>query len=289
MDGIWEDFISRNAHTEPDLSTLPPAKEHLEADGHSSRWEKVTRDLYAALEVDTYPIPPTAAREGYYGPRHFSYWASGLRDMQMLLDCAERNNVYVHRYLDFGCASGRVIRHFAVQEPQIETFGSDLNRHHVEWVNTHLPSTVTAFMNHSIPSLPLPDSYLDLVSAYSVFTHIEAFETSWLMELRRVMKPGAIAWITIHSHLSWLDLEESWPLYRGLKNHKDFPPLEEREPMTEDRKVFRWRNDKSYSSNVFYSLDYIHKTWGRIFEVSEFRRRHPGFQDVIILKNTKGI
>ncbi len=236
-----------------------------------------------------YPLPPTNIREGYYGPHHYSYWASGLRHMQMLMDSAKRNDVNVKRYLDFGCATGRVIRHFAVQEPQIETYGSDLNRHHVEWVNTHLPGNVTAFMNRSIPSLPLPDSYLDLVSAYSVFTHIEAFETSWLMELRRIMKPGAIAWITLQSHHTWLDIEESWPLYGALKNHKDFPGLADREPMTEDRRVFRWRNNRSYSSHVFYSLDYIHRVWGRIFEIAEFHRRHPGFQDVVILKNTKGI
>ncbi len=287
MENVWEDFISRNAHAEPDLSALPPAKDHREADSHPMKWDRVLRDLDTALEADSYPIPPTALREGYYGPHHYSYWASGLRDMQMLMDSAERLGVDVKRYLDFGCATGRVIRHFGVQNPEIETYGSDLNRHHVEWVNTHLPANVTAFMNHSIPTLPLPDSYLDLVSAYSVFTHIEAFETSWLMELRRVMKPGAIAWITVHSDHTWLDLDETWPLYGGLKNHPDFPPLEERQPMTGDRKVFRWRNDRSYSSNVFYSLDYIHRTWGRIFEIAEFHRRHPGFQDVVILRNSK--
>ncbi len=51
MDDIWEDFISRNAHSEPDLSALGPASEHREADKHPMKWENVTRDLDTALEA----------------------------------------------------------------------------------------------------------------------------------------------------------------------------------------------------------------------------------------------
>jgi SAM-dependent methyltransferase len=152
-------------------------------------------------------------------------------------------------------------------------------------VARYLPSSIKVFQNHSIPSLPLPDNSQDLVSAYSVFTHIEAFETTWLMEIRRILKPGGIAWITAHTEKTWQAMAQGWPLYQALGKHPDFAQyVEDRGELPGDRVVFRWHNDRSYSSNVFYSRDYIHRTWGRILEIAEEHHRHPGFQDVFVLR-----
>ena len=281
---IWEDFISLNSRGEPQLEALEPAAKHRESDAHPTNWVKEIKELEVPLERDTYPLPTTKAREGYYGRHHFSYWASGLRDMNNLLACAQRNNVDVRSYYDFGCASGRIIRHFAINRPDINVIGSDINRFHVEWIMRYLPETITVFQNHSVPSLPLPDAEIDLLSAFSVFTHIEAFETSWLMELRRVLRPGGLAWITVHSEKTWEEIAPGWPLYNALRNHPEFDKTEPRPAMTQDRKVFRWRTDKSYSSNVFYTFDYIHRSWGRMFDIVEVYRRLPGFQDVVVLR-----
>ena len=43
-------------------------------------------------------------------------------------------------------------------------------------------SFCAVFQNHSIPTLPLPDASIDLITAFSVFTHMEGMETAWLME-----------------------------------------------------------------------------------------------------------
>ena len=178
--------------------------------------------------------------------------------------------------------SGEPIGVLAIR-PDIETLGCDINRFHIGWIARHLPANITAFQSHSIPSLPLPDDSVDLMSAFSVFTHIEALETAWLMELRRILRPGGIAWITVHSEKTWDDLNETWPLYGALRNHPDFDTSLPRRPMTRDRMVFRWRSDKSYTANVFYTFDYIRRAWGRIFDVVETHRRLPAFQDVIVL------
>jgi hypothetical protein len=53
-----------------------------------------------------------------------------------------------------------------------------------------------------------------MISAYSVFTHIEAMETTWLMELRRVLRKGGIAWITVHTEGTLADMTPDWPLLR---------------------------------------------------------------------------
>jgi ubiquinone/menaquinone biosynthesis C-methylase UbiE len=46
--------------------------------------------------------------------------------------------------------------------------------------------------------LPIEDRTFDLVSAMSVFTEVDEAETSWLLELHRIMKPSGSAIVTVH-------------------------------------------------------------------------------------------
>ncbi|MEM8555320.1 MAG: class I SAM-dependent methyltransferase [Pseudomonadota bacterium] len=282
---VWEDLISLKANTESDFEVLPAPGDLPERDSHTD-WtkERLYVDLEVAVKRDTAPLPVAPDREGYYGPHHFSYWASGLRDASNVMFAAERLGVKVNSFLDLGCASGRVIRHLAFQSPKVEVYGCDINRAHVDWVTQYLPTSIQAFHSHSIPSLPLGDNSLDVVTAFSVFTHIEAFETAWLLELRRVLRPGGIAWVTVHTEKTWDDMGDGWPLYGALKKHPKFLGMDATQPMPGERQVFRWRGDRSYSANVFYTVDYLKKNWGRFFEVAEFHRRRPVFQDVLVLR-----
>lgn len=286
MESVWEDQIALNNRADPTFEVLGPAAQYREGDSHTD-WSGEGEGLEIALQNDLAPLPTTRDREGYYGPWHFSYWASGYRDSRLLLDACSRLGVDLHDYLDLGCASGRVIRHFAFRPDtaHVNVYGCDINRRHVDWVAQHLPRDIVIFQNHSIPSLPLADNSLDLVSAYSVFTHIEAFETTWLMELQRVLRPGGIAWITVHTERTWAAMGPGWPLHKALSRHADFAPfVDERGDLPGDRLVFRWRADRSYSSNVFYSREYLQRTWSRFFEIVEDHHRHPGFQDVLVLR-----
>jgi len=283
---VWEDLISLNSRCDTTFEVLGPAADYRAGDTHTD-WSGEGQAVEDALLKDTYPLPTTADREGYYGPHHFSYWASGLRDRRLLRECCDRLGVELEAYLDLGCASGRVIRHFAVADPEVKVYGCDINRRHVDWVAKHLPETIIAFQNHSIPNLPLPDNSLDLVSAYSVFTHIESFETSWLLELHRVLRPGGIAWVTVHTERTWSAMSEGWPLHKALAKHPDFTPyVEARAELPAERLVYRWHSNRSYSSNVFYTSEYLRRTWGRIFEIAEDHHRLPGFQDVVVLRKS---
>jgi len=283
---VWEDQIALNVRSDIDFDVLGPPAQYREGDQHTD-WSKEGPGLESALKLDTWPLPRTEDREGYYGPHHFSFWASGYRDSRLLRECCERLGVQLRDYLDFGCASGRVIRHFAAHVPDVSVTGCDINRRHVDWVAAHLPPSIRVFQNHSIPVLPLPDESLDLVSAYSVFTHIEAFETAWLMELRRVLRPGGIAWVTVHTERTWQEMRPGWPLYKAMSGHPEFQDfLEERGDPPRDRMVFRWRQNQSYTSNVFYTRDYLQAHWGRIMEIVEDHHRLPGFQDVVVLRKS---
>jgi SAM-dependent methyltransferase/predicted O-methyltransferase YrrM len=281
--GTWEDLITLRSGVEPDFALLPPAAAHEAADSRLHEWDGF--DYRDALKRDTYPLPETADREGYYGPDHFSYWASGLQDARYLFDAAAQHGTPLNSYLDLGCASGRVLRHMALERPGIRAVGCDINRLHVEWCNAHLPPNCMTFQNHSVPSLPLEDNSIDMVSAFSVFTHIEALETAWLAEIRRVLRPGGLAWITVHTEHTLAEMTEDWPLWKPVMDHpKAATHLDAQRNFVGDRLVMRWQAQRSYSSNVFYKSEYLESRWTRILDLVELRRRFPTFQDVMLMR-----
>lgn len=281
---IWENLITLNSDVEPGFEVLPRASFHLEADERKDEWTDL--DYADALERDEFPLPLTQDREGYYGPDHFSYWASGLKDARLLIDAVEKHGTgQLKAFLDLGCASGRVLRHVALEKPECRAIGCDINRLHVEWCNANLPDNCSVFQNHSVPTLPLEDNSLDAVTAYSVFTHIEAVETAWLSEIRRVLKPGGIAWLTVHTEHTLQSMNDDWPLWRPTMEHpKAMRLLDQSRNFACDRLVLRWLNNRSYSSNVFYKSEYLTSRWTRILELVELRRCFPSFQDVMLMR-----
>lgn len=283
---IWENLVTLNSGTEPRFELLGPACGHYDTDARKSDWHHL--DFTDALQRDTFPIPATHDREGYYGGDHFSYWASGLFDARQLIEVAEELGTGCDHVLDLGCASGRVLRHIALERPHCRAIGCDINRLHVEWCNSYLPLNCSVFQNHSIPSLPIEDSSLDVVSAFSVFTHIEALETAWLAEIRRVLKPGGLAWLTVHTEGTLKAMNESWPLWNPTMLHPAAElSLDSDRNFDGNRLVLRWHGDRSYSSNVFYKREYLMSRWGRILDLVEFRPQFPVFQDVMLMRKPR--
>ena len=282
---IWENMISRNPVDE-EFEVLGPARDYRESDSHSINWNLQNLPVSEALARDTYPLPVTSDREGYYGTNHFGYWASGLRDMYDMLDCATSHDLEVKVYLDLGCASGRVLRHFSINSNTQRIIGCDINRRHVDWIATYLPRNIEVFQNTSIPTLQIEDSSVDLISCFSVFTHIENFDLTWIMEIKRVLKPGGITWITFLSERHWMDVKDDMPRYKNWHRHPEFAARRRDGEMQFNRLVFRQRHDRSYSSIVFYDTDFLRSRWGRVLDVLEVRQTFSTTQDVMIMRKT---
>ena len=280
---VWEELISLNSSSEMFIDNIGPVSQYLGQDDGSVDWDRSRLHLEKAVENDPYPLPSTEAREFYYGPNHFGFWASGLRDYCEIANWFEQNGQPLGSYLDIGCATGRVARAFDAQGG-IKTYACDINRRHIDWIAANLSKSIVTFQNHSIPTLPLPDECIDLVTAFSVFTHIEAFDTTWLTEIRRILKPGGIAWLTIHGDRTWREVAPDWPLWAPLDAHPDYQKDRESAEIPRPRTVYRWHADRSYSANVFYSYDYIHTVWGRLMDVMEIRPAIPAYQDVVVLR-----
>ena len=78
---IWENLVSLHSDKEWSDENLTPARSYLEQQNGEVQWDLHRFPLERSLDNDPSPIPKTEHREGYYGPNHFNYWASGLRDI----------------------------------------------------------------------------------------------------------------------------------------------------------------------------------------------------------------
>jgi SAM-dependent methyltransferase len=254
---------------------------------------EIGADLTQFVAKDDYPIPAVSDREGYHKDHHYDWWVSGLRDYISVKRTLARHGLSLNssdNIFEFGCASGRVLRHFACQEAGLTIWAADIQLRHIEWVRKFLPEKIRVFQNTVLPQLPLENNSLKLVYAFSVFTHIDDFELAWLAELRRVLVPGGIAYLTFHSERTWQNMNPDWPLWKGLMRNKEHIPDYDvsadlfKRPMPAEKTVFWWTTGQNYNSQVFHSENYIRNTWGRFFSVKQVIPAGHSYQDVVVLQ-----
>ena len=277
---------------------LPVSAYYSDNDIPPERWlhfdeVKLEKSLCEYIKHDTYPIPSTSDREGYFGPRHYHYWLSGLKDYLNIKHALRKHGRHVNdlsSVLDLGCASGRVLRHFSCQENNLDLWGADINSRHTEWIRRFLSPSLKIFQNTVLPHLPIEDNTFSLIYAFSVFTHIDEFEMAWIAEIRRILKEGGLAYLTIHSDNTWKNIKSAAPLYANLMAMKEYiheyevTPELFKMPMPAEKTVFKWASVSTYNTNVFHSISYINDVWGRFLEVVDVFKEGHNYQDVILLR-----
>ena len=234
------------------------------------------------LKRDRAQLPHADNREGYFEDQHLTYWIHGYRDYRKTLAAVEPYGVLAGRYFDFGGSTGRVFRHFAFQSEKWDVWSSDFKPASAEWNLRFFPNSIKTFLNNSNPSLPLPDDYFNLVTAYSVFTHINETETPWLCELRRIMKVGGVAFFSIHDEVTWENPVK--PLQDAITHYR--PDIAELKKLPEGKTVVTHREDDPYNCHVFHSREYIERVWGRFFEICEIRSLYHDQQAVVICRRS---
>lgn len=156
------------------------------------------------------------------------------------------------RVLDFGCGSGRVLRHFLDETGHAELWGCDIDGPSIEWLQANLSPPLRCFQNETEPPLPLASEYIDLAWATSVFTHIEHW-AGWLLELHRVLRPDGVFIASFLGQGMW--------------------EARVREPYREDQVGMTvlgvWRGP---GADVLHSEWWLRAHWGRAFEVLEVAR-----------------
>lgn len=255
----------------------------------------VTIPMWDYLLRDRSPLPPTEDREGYAPGDERDYWLMGLEDyikLKHLLPASERGKAL--RVLDFGCSSGRFVRHLLAHEPRWDVYACDIDPGHIEWINTNLGGAIQAFASTIFPSLPIPDDHFDVICAFSVFTHIDMLADAWLLELRRVLRPGGVLYLTLHTERVWRRIAnrpEVMEFLMGCNPRISTPegisPTKEsfEGAMPFEFFVLRLGDGGTYTAQVFQSIEYTKCRWGRFFHVDAIHdAHHHHFQDVAILK-----
>lgn len=184
--------------------------------------------------------------------------------------------------LDWGCGSARVARHVVADLGANSTLvGFDIDSFAVEWANVNVGPHFKAC--GAKPPLDQPTNSVDLIYAYSVFSHLaEDNMTIWLAELARVLKPGGVGLFTVLSDNAMIALHAGMPratleawreqgIYDSAQNNQ-----------LESIGV-----SGDYYRNVWLTRSFIEKKLGDEFELVDFIGCFHFYQDLVVVRRRK--
>lgn len=208
------------------------------------------------------------------------YFGSGYAMAHTILSIIEDHGAdltKLRRVLDFGCGSGRVIRHFRNIDG-LDLYGTDANPNPVQWDRENLPGV--DFRNNQLePPLEYQDGQFDLIYALSVFTHIPfRWQKPWLDELYRVMAPGGYLYCTVTgaNYMSQLTQEQREIVENGGRIELDG---------SSDNASYSTKVLKSW--DVFQSLEEVRQIFSEKFELlyyTDYGQLESAGQEALILR-----
>jgi SAM-dependent methyltransferase len=241
-------------------------------------WRAVSDEAHDREQAAPLPPYPLARRAGVPDQADVigSYRAVGRDSRTTILQLLDETGFGFagKRVLDFGCGSGKVMRHFLPEAEVCDLWGCDIDVASVDWINAELHPPLHAFANHEAPPLDQPSSSFDLVWSVSVFTHLTDHWAGWLAELHRVLRPGGLA---IVSFLGGAMYEE----WTGDAWDPD------RIGMT----VLDHGQDWELGGpTVFHSPWWLREHWGRGFEIVQMREGSaPREHGLVLLRRRAGV
>ena len=244
------------------------------------------RDFRRMVLRDNFPLPADDYREGYHVGSDASYWLNGLECYLKTLNVIEKYELEISDMLDFGCASGRVTRHFRCQMDDVQVWAADINPKHIDWLSAHFPRNPKAIAVNETPGIAIADNSLDFISAYSVFTHIDETETGWLAEMRRVLRPGGMAYFTVHNEDTWRamsDLDPANRLVASMLRREGFTLERLQQPMPVGKTAYYFADEGAYRAQVFHSNCYLKEVWSQFFTIHEILPCEQQRQSVVIM------
>ena len=211
------------------------------------------------------PLPPQELRVDFPG-----YREAGARHWGRMHEILEAADVPAPSWgpvLDFGCGTGRMTRQFLGHVEAQPVWGVDLDAESVSWCQRHLSPPFRFATVTSLPHLPFEDATFGLVVACSVFTHISDLADSWLLEVRRVLRPGGVLYATVQDQAYVTDTrarrgreERHWS-HDFVEEHRA-----ELDRLGDDLAVMVYRRG-SRNAMVFHDRTSLLAAWGQHFDV----------------------
>jgi SAM-dependent methyltransferase len=220
-------------------------------------------------QIGPFPIPPELLRQHVGAQASASkHLTKGQRSAKKVVEVFGESPVAP--ILDWGCGVGRT-RWWLDRLPAWREWyrGTDVDREAIAWLEGFGVQNLSVCTDTAI-ALPYADGELGGLFSFSVLTHIEPVKfRAWTTELRRVLKPGAIAYLTFNEtpvgrldpvgHATYLSE------YRGQGN--------------------TWiLKAGHYKSAAFVSHEFMARALDDLFEVIEMRHRDYGDMDAAICR-----
>lgn len=192
--------------------------------------------------------------------------------------------------LDFGCGCGRTLRYFAdwSQSPKRLLYGVDVYSDVVDWCRKNIKFATVESIDVK-PPLKFDAGYFDLVYAISVFSHLEEqLHLSWLREIKRVLRPGGLALISIHGNYCYEPYVKGFER-TNLPDNEPIPPLDlDENELNNKRFAFFPIDETTGYGNSFISPFYIWERWGNIMDVVEIiPLGMDRLQDLVVLRKSE--
>ena len=182
--------------------------------------------------------------------------------------------------LDFGVGFGRMMRFWLRDVPSDNLYGVDVDPEMID-VCRDLFGVCHFSTVDSHPPSSFPDSWFDLIYAYSVFSHLsEDAGTAWIKEFARILKSGGLLMGTTHSRrfidycasLRGKELESPW--HKALAT--SFVDVEGSLSTYDSGGFLYARNgggnyrDASFYGDALFSKLYIEWHWAPSLELMQF-------------------
>ena len=125
----------------------------------------------------------------YFGGKETAEW--------VLSQIRNHKNLEGKNILDWGCGPGRVARHLPeLLNNKSNVYGTDYNQKSIEWCKRNIEN-VEFNQNKLEAELPYEDNFFDAIYGISIFTHLSReMHFNWFEELKRILKPDGIIFIT---------------------------------------------------------------------------------------------
>lgn len=235
---------------------------------------------------DRLPIPSQNLWEGY-GSSEADYLAWGkehVGNMRRILAKDGFAFAANQRIMELGCAAGRMLRWLVPESEHSELWGIDLSAEHILWCQQNLSPPFNFATTTAAPSLPFPDDYFDLIYAGSVFTHIGELTDAWLLELRRILKPSARLYITVHDRHTIQILQNQMPDFSLTKLISEF---EAQIKLTSSNFDVFYINSSPRGGQilqVFYNNEYLKNKLSRLYNLKSINEAAYGYQTAVLLQ-----
>ena len=227
------------------------------------------------------PIPPSDLRMGYGTGSEEDFLKSGARTAEQLRALMSDHTIVIEpgdAALEWGCATGRVLRCFAEEAEYADIWGIDLHVPSITWAKDNLSPPFRFTSCTSYPHLPFEDGHFKFIYAISVFTHIEHLLDMWLMELRRIVEVNGFVIVTLHDENTVKYFQENGRPVWIPKNLS----LEE----ILEHEVCVIRGEHWGQTYTIFQTDWIRREFGRYFDVLEIRPFAEGYQSAIVLRKS---